>query len=188
MFLCSDLLQGQGLHIFPFLLAVKAISVPGFPQGSFAGLPLCLWSKAMVEPGQHTKKNTFKPPFHPLKPRETPAQQHMVLSAGRMQLGSRITCGAPNEGQLYSSNQFSDKPLPSNYINSGDCTQIFGWGLFSVLNSAVTVNTTLQCAGSLFAATGLKCGFLFPHLLCFPQSIAFAGAITFLGVCKINLV
>lgn len=49
------------------------------------------------------------------------------------------------------------------------------------------VNTMLQCAGDLFAATRLKCGFSFPHLLSFPWLKAFAGGVTLLcgmGYCS----
>lgn len=60
-------------------------------------------------------------------------------------------------------------------------------GILSVLNSVVIVNATLQYPGNLFAATSLKCGFLFPHVHSFPQSIAFVRGITFPCVCKINL-
>lgn len=68
---------------------------------------------------------------------------------------------------LFLSNPFSEKTSCSaSLINSDDCRQISGG--FLVLGSAVILNTMLQCAGNLFAASCLKCGFLFPHLLSFP--------------------
>lgn len=83
---------------------------------------------------------------------------------------------------LFLSNPFSEKiSCSANYISSDDCTQIYG--VFLVLGSAVILNMMLQHSGNLFAAACLKCGFLFPHLLSFPWSMAFAGGITSLCVC-----
>lgn len=83
---------------------------------------------------------------------------------------------------LFLSNPFSEKTSCSvSYIISDDYTQISGG--FVVLGSAVILNTMLQYAGNLFAATCWRCGFLFPHLLSFLGSMTFAGGITSLCIC-----
>lgn len=83
---------------------------------------------------------------------------------------------------LFISNPFSEKTSCSaSYINSDDCTQISG--VFLVPGSAMILNMMLQYAGNLFAAACFKSGFLFPHLLSLPWSMAFAGGITSLCVC-----
>lgn len=82
---------------------------------------------------------------------------------------------------LFLSNPFSEKTSCSaSYIIQ---MIVHKSGGFLVLGSAVILNTLLQYAGKLFAAACLKCGFLFPHFLSFPGSMAFAGGITSMCVC-----